>query len=760
MLSIRNPERLLYLSSPAFYNFVFERRTCVRRLLQRPLLVICTLAMLLAGAAAAWLVPTHIHATGQQSTTTPIKHVVVIMMENRTFDSFFGRFPNANGVTLPRASNPLEGDNDHTSPAALAAIDGGKMDGFLLWEKVQYTQQDIPNYWAYAQQFGLSDNFYTDVPTNSTPNHLAWLSAQSAGLFDGSHSSGCTSNPNALLYSKDSNGNYFWNYPCYNVPTLPEALTANSISWKYYVSSPNWDGPRYFTALDGSPNDIQNAAQFAADVKAGNMADVSFVTPIPAQSDHPPAFLEAGQDFVTTAVNAVMNSQYWNSTAIFVTWDDFGGFYDHVAPPQPDSLGLGPRVPLIVISPYAKQNYISHAQGEFASFDKFIEENWNIPNLGQRDSLAQTSDLMDFFNWNQQPRAPFIQQLLPYTKVLRIATVNTVTVNGQTLAGTIVPRYGDPNTTYTYSVVYTLKQKPTVANVNIDGVSYPMTFIEKVSTGSLYQYSTKLPLGMNHSFSFTFSDGTGGTVTLPDNGVPFPGPYVHPYTLSWSVKPKAALSNTPFHFSATYKSNTNTPPTQAEVDIDGQAHKMTAGCKSNCNYAKGVSYTYTTTLPVGIHYTRFVFDDSADGLDQQVYLGFEQPIVSAVTLTNSGVSPASGTASTPFTFSTTYTEVNNKAPAVAQVYVDNKAYPMTCALNCGSYSQGAVYHAQLQLASGQHHFFFVFSNGSTLWADPFDPYQYNGPNTGAAGTSSTSSVGVGTLWQPPQSDPENTDFTD
>ncbi len=740
----------------------------MRGLLQRPLLIICSLAVVIAGVIAVWQVPLPGHAAKQQTTTTPIKHVVVIMMENHTFDNLFGRFPGANGITEPRASNPLEGDNDHTSPAALASIDGGKMDGFLPWEQVQYTQQDIPNYWAYATQFGLGDDFFTDVPTNSTPNHLSWLAGDDPGLFDGSHSSGCTSNQNALLYSKNSSG-YFWNYPCYSVPTLPEELTANGISWKYYVSSPNWDGPRYFSALDGSPNDIQNAAQFATDVKNGNMAQVSLVTPIPAQSDHPPAFMEAGQDFVTNAVNAIMNSQYWSSTAIFVTWDDFGGFYDHVTPPSVgDNLGLGPRVPLIVISPYARQGYISSADnpngkpGEFASFDKFIEENWGLPPVGTRDANPNISDLMDFFNWNQQPQAPLILQQIPYTKLLRIATVNTVTVNGQTLAGTIVPRYGDPNTTYTYSVVYTPKQKPTVANVNIDGTAYPMTFVEKVSTGNLYQYSTKLPLGLNHSFTFTFSNPSGGTVTLPDNGVPFPGPYVHPYTVSWSVKPKEGFSNQPYHFSATYKSDNGIAPTVAQVDIDGQAYNLKANCTSNnsCNYSKGVNYTYTTMLPVGIHYMRFVFDDSTDHSDEQIYLGSEQPVVSEVMLTNSNVSPASGTASTPYTFSTTYTDVNNLAPTSANLYVDGTSYPMTCVSNCSSYNQGALYQAQVQLSSGKHHFYFVFTNSNTSWADPFDPDEYNGPNVSAAGQPPASSVGVGTLWQPPQADPDDTDFTD
>jgi len=695
-----------------------------------------------------------------KDTTTPIKHVVVIMMENRTFDSFFGRFPGANGVVEPRASNPLEGDNDHTSPAALAAIDGGKMDGFLPWEQVQYTQQDIPNYWAYAQQFGLSDNFFTDVPTNSTPNHLSWIAAQSDGLFDGSTSSGCTSTYNSILYSKRMNGNYFWNYPCFSGNTLPTELSANGISWKYYSSTANWDGPSYFSSLSGSPNDIQNAAQFDADVKAGNMADVSLVTPIPAQSDHPPANLKAGQDFVTNVVNDIMNSQYWSSTAVFVTWDDWGGFYDHVPPPQVDTLGLGERVPLIVISPYAKQGYISHQQGEFASFDKFIEENWSLPSLGARDSLSETSDLMDFFDFSQSPRGPFIQNLIPYSMVLRIATVNTVNVNGQPLSGTIVPRYGTPQTKFTYSVVYALKQAPTIANVTIDGTSYPMTYVEKVSTGSLYQYTTTLPLGLTHSFTFTFSDGKGGTVTLPDNGVPFPGPYVHNYQLSWEVSPKLALPGAPVKFSATYTSLTNTPPTKEQVDIDGVAYNLTAHCINNCDYTKGVQYTYTTSsLPIATHYTRFVFDDSADGSDEQIYLGFEKPIIAPITLTNSGVSPASGGTSTTFTFQTTYTQPNNHAPTQALVYVDTTPYPLSCVSNCNAYNQGAVFQAQVSnLATGKHKFYFVFIDPDTqsYWADPFAPAEYNGPNVGANATSQ----GVGTLWEPPVSAPGSVDFTD
>ena len=732
----------------------------MRRLFRRPLFL-CSALVFLLGITASWWLPMGIHAMVHQkaSTTTPITHVVVLMMENRTFDSLFGRFPNANGVTEPRASNPLEGDNDHTSPAALAAYDGGKMDGFLPWEQVQYTQSDIPNYWAYAQQFGLGDNFFTDVPTNSTPNHLAMVAAQSANLFDGSSSSGCTSAQNSILYSEHNNGNYYWTYPCYTVSTLPDELNKNGISWKYYSSAQatNWDAPSYFSTLSGSPNDIHSAQQFDADVKSGNMASVSLVTPIPASSDHPPASLNAGQDYVTGVVNDIMNSQYWQNTAIFLTWDDWGGFYDHIAPPQVDTLGLGERVPLIVISPYARQGYISHQQGEFASFDKFIEENWSLPNLGARDALAQTGDLMDYFDFSQTPRGPFIQNLIPYSTVLRIATVNTININGQPLSGTIVPRYGNTQTSYTYSVVYTLKQTPTTANVNIDGTAYPMTFVEKVSTGSLYQYTANgLPVG-NHIFSFTFSDGHGGLVTMPDNGVPFPGPYVHTYRVAWEVVPKTALPGQPIKFSATYTSLTNTPPTVEEVDIDGKAYQLTSHCQSGCDYTKGVQFTYTTsTLPVATHYSRFVFDDSADGSDKQIYLGSEKPIVAPLTLTSSKVSPTSGPSSTVFTFSTTYTQPNNHAPAQALLYVDNTSYPLTCASNCTAYNKGAVFQAQMSLPTGKHKFFFVFSDPDTgsFWADPFAPTEYNGPNVGA----NVNSSGVGTIWQPPVS--SDADYSD
>ncbi|HYK87102.1 MAG TPA: alkaline phosphatase family protein [Ktedonobacteraceae bacterium] len=731
----------------------------MRKRLLRPLLV-AGIALAIVTVATSWLLPmglrgshASIHKAG--TATTPIQHVVVIMMENHSFDNLFGRFPGANGAVLPRASNPLRGDNDHTSPAALAALDGGKMDEFLPRGTIQYTQQDIPNYYAYASQFGLSDYFFTDVPTNSTPNHVAMIAAQSAGVFDGSSNSGCTSSANSVLYSKQMSGNYFWSYPCYDVSSIPQELSQNGVSWKYYSSAPNWDAPSLIKSIAGSPNDIIGPNQFQKDVLANNLAQVSFVTPIPAQADHPPANEEAAQDFVTNTLNDIMKSQYWSNTAVFLTWDDWGGFYDHVTPPVVDGLGLGERVPLIVISPYAKHSYISHAEGEFASFDKFIEENWSLPSLNQRDANPAISDLMDFFDWSQQPQPPFLLTPPTYSTVLRIATVNTSNSSGQALKGTIVPPYGDPTTNFTYSIVYTLKQTPTVANINIDGVAHQMTYVSKVSTGSLYQYTGGgLAANTAHTFTFTFSDGKGGTVTLPDNGIPFPGPDVRNFKVKWLLNSKVALPGQTLTFSATYSNLTGAPPTQEEVDVDGIRHTMQSTCSSNCNYVKGVKYVYSTSsLAVGTHYTRYVFDDSS-GADQLIYEGSEKPIVAPLTLTNSQVNPKTGTSSTPFTFQTTYKEANNVAPTYAYVYVDGTQYPLTCSSSC-NYSTGAVFQSQpITLATGTNHtFFFVFDDQDTtnqapsLWADPFAPSVYKGPSVGANVTSAD----VGTILTPDDS---------
>ena len=691
------------------------------------------------------------HASSRRIATTqfPISHVIVIMMENHTFDNYFGTFPNANGVTLPQAPNPMPGDPDHTHPAANAAIDGGAMDEFPPVGQVQYKQSDIPNYWSYATQFGLGDNFFTSYPTSSTPNHVAMITSQSAGSDESSPHGGCNAPQNEILYSKDASGNQFWGHPCYNITSLPGILKANGLSWKYYSSTPIWDAPSLVQPISNSPNDIHSSSQFVTDVQSNSLADVSFVTPTPGASDHPAGFVEPAQNYVTNAVNAVMNNpNYWPNTAIFITWDDWGGFYDHVPPPTNtgDGYGLGPRVPLIVISPYARHNYISHQQGEFASFDKFIEKNWGLPSLGQRDALSTTSDLTDFFDWSQTPQSPLILNDLPFTTMLKTATGATSGTGGA-VKGTLVPPSGGQNTSFTYSVFYTPKTTPAIHNIVIDGTAHPMTFQKKVGTDFWYSYTTSgFSLG-THNFYFNFSNPSGGTLSLPDNGVPYTGPEVYPFTVGRNIVPSTTFPGQPVTFSATYTSPTNTPPTRTEVDIDGARFTMTAQAGKK-DYTKGVKYTYTTSsLAMGEHYTRFVFDDSADGSDLAILDTGEKPVIMDLQLSQASpmVSPSTGNASTVFTFQTIYTQYQNKPPASAMVYVDNVGYPMSCTGTC-NYSSGALFQASTTLpVSSSHKFYFVFSVDNNSWADPLAPSTYNGPSNGA----NASSVGVGTLSSPP-----------
>jgi len=687
---------------------------------------------------------TSFHATAQVQQkgtgTTSIQHVVIIMMENHSFDNLFGQFPKANGMTLPRASNPLRSDYSHTGPATLAALDGGKMDGFPLRSYVQYTQSDIPVYWKYAQQFGLGDNFFASMATSSAPNHMAMVAAQTGGLDATVNQQGCSSTQNTVVHSKAQTGNEYWSYPCYPIASLPQVLDNNHISWRYYATTAAWDAPMIIQAVAQSPNNISNSTQFIQDVQAGNLATVSWVTPPGGEpSDHPPAPLQGGQNFLSQQVNAVMNSQYWNSTAIFVTWDEWGGFYDHVVPPHVDGLGLGPRVPLLVISPYAKPGYISHAQGEFSSFVRFVEDNFHLPNLGQRDSLPATSNLMDFFDFSQTPQQPLILGQIKYSHILQVPTFGAGTNgSGSMIQSSLTPTIGGPSTLFKFNVIYNLPGTPTIHNVNIDGTAYPMTVVGPVhgKKATIYGYSTKLGVG-SHGYTFTFSD-VSGTGTLPYNGVAFPGPEVHPLTLTQlTTKPNLVLPGQPVTYSVVYTSPTNTAPTLAKVDIDGTSFDMQPKGKS---YQTGVVYSYTTSsLSVGTHYYRFRFDD---GSGVAIYEGMDSPIVAPILLSSSSVTPTAGTSTTVFTFQTTYIDAAGAAPKRAMLYVDNVGYPMQHI--SGAYNTGALFQVQTTLPTGSHSFAFVFADAQSSWADPFAPIVYAGPNVGA----NASPVPPGTLIVP------------
>lgn len=707
--------------------------------------IFCVLLAILGAVALLRLPPIlsrHAHASGP---STPISHVVIIMMENHTFDHFFGQYPGANGHTLPRETNPMADDYNHGSAAAIAAIDKGKMDGFEPHAFYQYTESDIPIYWRYAQQFGLSDNFFTSYATSSTPNHMSMIAAQTGGVFETINTAkGCASPANTIIHSRGTNGSDYWSYPCYNIPNLPQSLQQAGLSWRYYNNVPIWDGPSMIKSLYGSPNDVHNVGQFTNDVQTGNLANVSWVIPTGEATDHPPSLLQPAQDFVAQEVSAIMNSQYWANTAIFVTWDDWGGVYDHVAPPQIDALGLGPRVPLLVISPYSKPGYISHQLGEFSSFVKFVEADFGLPSLGQRDSLSTISNLMDFFNFSQPPQPPLILNAIPYSNTLEVP-------RGQSSGakGTVSPSIGDTTTPYQFDIVYMQPTTPAIHNVIIDGVAHAMTSVPVPpgGTGALYQYTTTLGVG-THNYSFNFSDGAGST-TLPTNGLQFSGPEVHPFTVNAAlapISPSAALPGHPITYGVTYTSPANLAPTLAQVVIDGVPYAMTSSGQTN--YAQGVHYTYTATnLSQGVHYVVYRFDD---GSGVAAYPGRIAPQITPVLLSNSGVNPTVGTSSTPFTFSTTYTDAPGKAPTSANLYVDNVAHPMSYV--SGSYSTGALFQVTLTLPAGSHSFFFVFSDGQSSWADPFAPQFYAGPTVAGAASSPLTAPGPGPMGTPAETD--------
>ena len=668
------------------------------------------------------------------TSSSPIQHVVNIMMENHTFDNFFGQYPNANGVTLPRETDPLPSDFNHGSSAAISYIDGGKMDKFEPHAFYQYTQADIPSYWSYAQQFGLGDNFFSSYPSSSTPNHIAMVAAQ-AGIYETTSQTGCDSPQNDIVHAVSNTGQHSWTYPCENIQSLPNLLSNAGLSWRYYADVPIWDAPRMLKPLHGSPNNV-HVSQFISDVQSGHLANVSWVTPTGVSTDHPPSLLEPSQNFVTAEINAIMNSQYWSSTAIFLTWDDFGGLYDHVAPPQIDTLGLGPRVPLIVISPYAKAGYISHQVSEFSSFVKFAETNFNLPNLGQRDASSQISDLMDYFDFNQTKQPPLILNQIPYSYTLFVPSQGI----GTNIKGTLSPIIGGPSTTYQYSVMYSLSNTPATHNVTIDGTDHPMKAIKWFAGfGELYQYSTTLGVGTNHTYSFTFSESPSGTITLPHNGIPFPGPEVHPFilnALTSPVQPSPGLPGQTVTYNVLYTSTTNTAPTLAEADIDGVAHAMHS--TGGTNYSTGVHFVYTTPMPIGVHYVVYRFDD---GTGVAAYPGRITPITTPILLSKSSINPLSGTSSTVFTFQTTYTNVNGNAPTRATLYLDKN--PITMNYVSGSYSTGAVFQAQTTLSIGSHTYFFVFSDSQSVWADPIGPLTYAGPTI--ASSASKQLVKPGTV---------------
>jgi phospholipase C len=684
--------------------------------------VVAAAGAVISGAAAGVA-----GASARQAASNPIQHVVVIMEENHTFDNYFGDFPGVgtNGITEPAASNPAPHDMDHSGPRALFAIDSGAMDGFDPLGKVQYKPSDIPVYWAYAQHYGLGENFYTDAASSSTPNHIAMIAGQTGGEDQTIHVNGCLSPANDVVLQRNAAGAESYGHPCYNIPSIPAELTAAGLTWKYYGNAPVWDAPEYIQSIKNTPG--VSSTQIITDAKNNQLPNVSFVTPgEDSQSDHPPQPTQPAQNFVSSIVNAIMHSQEWSSTAIFVTWDDFGGWYDHVVPPVADGIGLGPRVPLLVISPWARPGYIGDQQGEFASFDKFIEETFGLPSLGARDSLPSTSDLMDFFNFSQTPDPKLIEPKLSYSNVLSVPNVGSAAIGGAH-ASTVTPASGGPDTTFTFAVMYQNTVTPTTHNVVVDGTdTVPMSLAGKVGKLDEYEASTKLAPGP-HTYTFQFGAGTSSW-QLPLNSVPFSGPQVLPFDITgFKVAPGTGAQQLaqPVTFSCIYTSPAGKTPVTAQINIDNNIHPLNA---VSGTATTGIHYQYTTPhLTQGTHYFQLQFDDGSGLRTIQEY-GVD---ITPIYLQNSSVSPTSGTTSTTFTFATTYTGPD--AATEVDVVVDGTSHPMN--LISGDPSTGALYQAKLSLPSGTHNFAFYATDGTNEWSDPVTPGTYTGLTVSAKGAA-------------------------
>ena len=380
-------------------------------------------------------------------TMTPIKHVVFVIKENRTFDNMFGRFPGANGVTvgidrgeprpLTRALDAIPEDIKHCYRCALQAWNEGKMDGFAtvseaadLYAYTQYLPEDLPNYWHWAREFVLGDNFFASAHGPSFPNHLYTIAAQSGGAHENPIQDnallrerhretglfkawGCDSIEEAYVPVEDREGNVKNVPPCFDFLTEADLLMEAGIPWSYY-SATNMQNGYLWSAYDAirhireDPDIWQNHVfpvdDFVRQAKAGLLQPVTWVTPRFELSEHPEYSMCHGENWTTEIVNAVMESPQWETTAIFITWDDYGGFYDHVPPPQVDDFGFGVRVPLLIVSPYAKRGFVTSELGEFSSVLRFVEDNFGLTQLTHRDREA--TPLLSAFDFTQEPRPP------------------------------------------------------------------------------------------------------------------------------------------------------------------------------------------------------------------------------------------------------------------------------------------------------------------------------------------------------------------
>ncbi|HTU82301.1 MAG TPA: alkaline phosphatase family protein [Candidatus Acidoferrales bacterium] len=389
-----------------------------------------------------------------------IKHVVVIIQENRSFDDLFNGYPGADTqsygytstgekLTLQPIGLQTDWDLPHRSASFYAACNGTgsypgtkcRMNGFDLErpqcssacppanpEYAYVPQSETAPYFAMAKEWVLADRMFpSNFDASSFISHQYIIAGQADRSINFPSSStqwGCQGGPTDVIgWINQRRQQVGTHQVCFDYPTLGDEMDAAGISWAYYTSALNSNGDIWsafqavnhiYTGPDWKRNIVYPQTLFFTAVKNGTLPQVSWVTPTCGNSDHAGCGSASGPSWVAALVNAIGESKYWDSTAIFVFWDDYGGWYDHVPPPHLDYDGLGIRVPLLVISPYAKANYVSHVQYEHGSILRFIEDQFDLPRLTAVDRRAN-SPQADCFDFYHSPR-PFVPIPAPYSE--------------------------------------------------------------------------------------------------------------------------------------------------------------------------------------------------------------------------------------------------------------------------------------------------------------------------------------------------------
>ena len=427
-----------------------------------------------------------------------IKHVIIIFQENRAFDEYFGTYPGADGYPRDPDGNiavcvpdPDEGTcitpshdpadinygGPHSQYESESDINGGKMDGFVEQAEIAvnntctrsanpgqcmrsefaeidvmgyHDRRELPNYWAYADNYVLQDRMFESAASWSLPSHLFLVSGWSARC-PGGNPMQCTDalqGPERLIVEQNGSVTMVPDYAWTDITYL---LYRRNVSWGYYLAEGDqpdcaddamfcplqpqevvvpqiWNPLPWFASVrnDNQVKNVQAVDQYYAAAKAGSLPQVVWIVPNQSVSEHPPARVSTGQAFVTSLVNAAMEGPDWNSTAIFVTWDDWGGFYDHVVPPKVDQNGYGIRVPALVISPYARKGTIDHQTLSFDAYLKFVEDDFLFgqrldPSTDSRpdsrptvrENVPALGDLASDFDFTQEPRPPLVLPLYP-----------------------------------------------------------------------------------------------------------------------------------------------------------------------------------------------------------------------------------------------------------------------------------------------------------------------------------------------------------